>query len=548
MVYLDRENLSALERIQTEGSMDIGKRNFIILYAQQLIEKKDNTIVLSGRGRELLEIWCKCKDFPGDPWLDSRVYTLLMLLKYLNGKVPEPWREVLDERFAVENGRVQEFVYKLLDILHNVKSRILITQDFAEKILEVPDGPVPVSQIDPELASILEAENMLVRSLFKGRYVALTPLGRLVREILKRVNIGTHEIVLSSEIIELVKALRYKREEVPREVVEYLADLGYADAEGYLTKAGKLLLELEELSSREYCFDKIFVLTEPEKKVLYTVADLEERSSKSGSIEVTRDVVEKELKDSWGYRAYSIGLVINELKASKLVSEEESRGKTLVKLTDRGRRVVDSKLGVVSASTCKVLTFVFSYASPDEEWINEAKNEGLVGTRGFTSIADTVRELAKDAVRPFLTEIEVKILRKIPENGYIKLGDLCSELEERISVEKLEEKGLVKVLPGDVVILTDEGKVMKEALIGVPSGIAAPVTYELVKVLEVVKSRKTEDLVTLVRETGLDLDTVKTVLTIARACKFLGRASLTELGEKLLSALSSLKSKGFLEF
>ncbi len=546
MVYVDKEVLTLLEKLKTENVTNVDTRYFAILYSQKLMDKVEDKIVITSRGRELLEIWHMCKDPPEDPWLDSRVYTLLVLSRYLNGKIPERWRRLLEERFPFQDGRICESAFKILDILSNRKARILVTQDIAERMLDVPDGPVPTAQIEPDLAKVLESENMLVRSLFRGKYVALTPLGIRIREVLKRINIGVHEVVLSEDILKLVKALHERREELPREVLKYLADLGYADTDGSLTKAGKLLLELERFEYDETQQDKLFVLTEPERKVLYTIAELSKRLEKSGSADVTRNIVEEELQEAWTYKSFSVGLIISELEARRLVQEEEVRGKVVVKLTEKGRRIVTSKLGTVSADACKVLTFIYSYLSPDEDWISEAKEEGLVGTRGFTAIADVVRELLEEKRKPFLTEIETKLLRKLPETGYVEMSGFENS-DEKIGLDKLEEKGLVRTLPGRVVILTEEGKVMKEALIGVPSGVAAPVTYELVKVLETVKSYGTEDTATLVRATGLSLDTVKTVLTIARACKFLGRASLTELGEKLLQAIELLKRRGLLE-
>ncbi len=546
MVYIDTRTLDILEKLIQNKTVEVNEHDLQILYPQKLIDISDNNVNVTDIGRELVEIW-KENDRPfADPWIDSRIMTLLRLLEENNIKVPESWRSIIEDRFkAVSGGNVREHAHRLCKLLSESSSRLLIFQDTAEKVIELPDYIIPAGKVDEDVAKVLEAQNLVVKSLPKGKYLIFTPLGRLVKKVLERINIGISKIVLSDYILNCIEAVSNGAAKL--ENYQFLADLGYVDADGYLTPAGRLALKLREFSGRSTS-NKIVAVSEPELSVISCVKDLWNRATTNPELAPTRQLVESELKPRWRYKFYSIGLAIEEVLAHGLVREVEYERKLVLELSETCLRLYQHGFHKISADACRALVYAEHFLSPYEEWIDDARETGLIGTYGLTSLGSTVlkvRELVK--YEPFLTEIEVGVLKRIPETEAVQKDNVVHSEEEHIALQKLEEKGLVKVLPFNVIILTPAGQLMKSALIGISSGIAAPVTPGLVKLLRALNNKDNADLNRIVRETGLDIEDIKKYMTIARAAKFLGKTGLTELGKQLLAAIDKLVEEGFLK-
>jgi len=102
------------------------------------------------------------------------------------------------------------------------------------------------------------------------------------------------------------------------------------------------------------------------------------------------------------------------------------------------------------------------------------------------------------------------------------------------------------------VVLTEAGQLIKEALAGVPEGVAQPLTPIAVRILEAltkvgnlyVKEQKVRILPKNIEEalrlSGLDKETFDRELVVLRVAGLIGKSSVNSAGLKVLKALELL--------
>ncbi len=527
-------------------------RILIDMYVQGLVDiKNEKEFITTDHARRLLNTWIALDKPNVDPWIDSRIYTLLKAIIESGGKISDKYTAILEERGFVREGELVLEAYEAIDALDNAEKRLVFTKALAAEILSVPEGPAPRQYYNVKFIDSLEAMNTIVASIPNSAYYALTVPGRLLRRAFLEINIDAPvPVLLNKNIYEtLIKLSQgYEVDEYMRTL---LGKIGYVSGTGALTKAAKLVIKAWDLL-KSGIETPPYSLSRKELIILKTIVEQWEKTKNNPEEAPTLKIIEKKLGDQWSGEYYSITLTLYHLESMGLVNTIEWEKKHEVyKLTRYGEAILKNSGG----KPCSVLgsraliEADLSY-SPREDWINTARNEGLVGNAGPTKYGLSIQIASREAPRNlFLTGLEGLIIKRMPTNKSVRRDQLIYSFRNisediLVALDKLESRGYVKTTPIGYITLTDTGKLLKEILIGVENGIATPISPALVKVLKAIKELRTDDIREIVNYTKLDVETVKKMIILARRAKYLGRGfSLTSSGEKLLDILKKINTE-----
>ncbi len=525
------------------------------LYSQGLLDiRGEEEFVVTDYGRRIVEAWVSAGKPRVDPWLDSRIYSMLYSSVRAGGRVPGEWRQLFEERGFVVGEELTPSGYIVYEALAESPKRLVVTKAIAAALLEIPEGPAEKRYYGTKWLPTLEAMGLVARSVVNSAFLALTGPGRLLRMALMRLNLDApYPALVNPGIIEALRRLE-RGEELPEDKAKMLGVMGYMSASGKPTYAARLVLRAYEVLNSPIETPPT-ALSRHELRLLEAIREGWEKAKTNPRLAPTRKSLSEELSREWRMKHYSVSLALYQLEALGLVREETNEeGKQVVKLTRFGERVLRLSRGrETTAVAVRSLVEADSGRSPSEAWISLAQTQGVLGPGGPTSYGLALARASREAERSLLvTNLEALILKRMPEHRSIPRDDLVRSLamqgfdeeEVRTALDKLESKGLIITRLDDRLEITRPGLLIKQALLGVPSGVATPVHPHLIRVLEAVKRLGTEDVARLVNETRLDLDTVKTALILARACKYLGRyGSLTAEGEALLEAVKMLRGQ-----
>jgi uncharacterized protein len=216
----------------------------------------------------------------------------------------------------------------------------------------------------------------------------------------------------------------------------------------------------------------------------------------------------------------------------------------------------------ITATAVKVLTTaVTRLHAPADAWVEQAREEELIGTGGVTRSGRLYAELAENSARiPALTREEAEVLEHLPETERemptTAAGEQSSLDEEKQAwaLEKLEARGLIERLVDGQIVRTDAGEILAKAVSGARH-LGHPVTPAIVRLLAAirqvgtlyVKERKVriqpEQWVEVERLAALGPQEFKEAVHVARMGQYIGEANITEAGMDLLAVQAQLKSK-----
>jgi len=507
-------------------------------------------------GLELLDAWREAGRPEIDPWIDSRVYTMLRTLKYSPVEPSEEWKPILEDRGFYSAGSVlSRAAEKVVELAGRLERSLVVTKSMARSLVTVPEGPARKEDYG-RFHPVFESMGILVGTVPLNPYYSLTLTGRLLRRALQRANLDApFPALVNPWILNALRKAAGDGDLTPEEKT-VLGTIGYIKPTGSIAYPGRLVLEAVRAHERARLRPPM-ALSPREEKLLIAVRDLwREKLEKKPNIHVEKDRIMQKLSEQ-GVEVdpAKLGLDLLHLESMGLIVEEEEESVTVYKLTSAGETMA-SLPGAgrgAPATAVKAYTYPYALLSPSISWVESGIEHGTLGTGGPTKRGLMLAKLSGTGRIPFLTRPEAIGLQRIPDEKSVRREDLAEAIsgaggDPWESIERLETRGLIETLPDDRVILTRAGRLIKAALIGVPPGIATPIYPVLVRVLKAIAEMGTDDPARLVNTLKIPLSSVKDAIVIARSAKYLGRSGLTAAGKSILEALEELGGEEAVEY
>ncbi|WP_457595900.1 DUF505 domain-containing protein [Hydrogenimonas sp.] len=485
----------------------------------------------------------------------------------------------------------------VLEAFETVEPDLKVDAKLAHAVLTAPVGPTEAVHMpfDDESKEALEAMRLLAYSVPRGDIAAFTGLGRAVRKVLEYGAAAPEGDVIDPVVMDLVAAV-FDGEEVGEEAVAQLQMMGYIDDELALLPAGEALMELRALlknASRRRLFT--FALTQEMGETLQLLSG----SEGMGVDEIEKEMVDrkvkefKALKEKYGRRLDEMPLKKRQILEAFMEAKEQmawfrshfdiheylfaleafdlaeayrdESGKERFRATEWGHEVArELAKGFHTVSSGAVKTMELSrrpFAVPNREWVERAREEGILGEYGPGPRGEFYDALAHQIERkPFMTRYEMDVFKKVPEKGMTlrQLLESCADERERHmtegAVDMLEARGLLEVLSDGHIVETEAGRWMDRALSGVPEGFGAPVTPSMYRVVKAVaevgtlyeKERRIRMLPKHHKEalerSGLSAEAFEKAWVAAREAKYLGKNGVNEAGLDLLAAVEAMNA------
>ena len=372
------------------------------------------------------------------------------------------------------------------------------------------------------------------------------------------------------------------------------------ELDGTVSAAGQAAMRVYALLQRESPEQvRTFAITEPESELLAAVQQLAANSSQllpdkktlhqilvermvkryqdfvgrygrtvKERLAKKRQAVEllEQLKehDKWFDTFWDLEELLVSLEAFDLLRAEGEGAITVYRLTPNGHKIVaeqEETSREISATAVKVLTSaVTRLHAPADSWVEQAREEGLIGTGGVTRSGRLYAELAERVVRkPALTREEAEVLVNLPETARetpTAAADEHAALAEEKrgwALEKLEARGLIERLVDGQIVRTEAGQLLAKAVSGALR-LGHPVIPAIVRLLAAIRQVGTlyvkewkvriqpEQWVEVERLTGLGPQEFKETRHVARMGHYIGEVHITESGMDLLAVQAQLNS------
>ncbi len=545
-------------------------RTVMELHIMGLVKISGNNIIITPAGERIVEAYEAInipEDKIPDPWINSAVIYALELAE-LTEHVPKLWKDMLEARGLWDNG-ITKAAVSVLEAYRSARPLIYITPEIAEFLIGLPPGPAPLDELiafrdsggyGHNVVNALEAIRLLKISppTLEGSTYILTPVGRKVRRALLRTPIYDSVILIDERIVDLMQ-----RENLSEAEVSELERM-HLKSGMKTTSMGEELVESYKEQTKAEDVIVPFSISVEELTVMKIIEEFAKKHPPEEPVPTYNDLKDK-------VPGVNLGEILNLLEAKELVKRVEKRRKDTYELTGTGLEVLSKFRDLnrdITSSAVKSATYTIVGRPPKTEWVKEGRELGIV----FNDITERGWFLINIAKRvhkkPFLTMYDTNIVHKVPAKG-MRIDELARSVAHTLNtdesgvikaISEAESKGLVDVLPNDVVILTLLGKVIKDV-------ISMASTDELLKsrisitpthynVLLIIKENignlkklyAQKDMKTLINEevkiiynnikkvTSISLEEIKKTLQQLRAYGLLGRTSITEAGELLLKA------------
>ncbi len=545
-------------------------RTVMELHIMGLVKISGNNIIITPAGERIVEAYEAInipEDKIPDPWINSAVIYALELAE-LTEHVPKLWKDMLEARGLWDNG-ITKAAVSVLEAYRSARPLIYITPEIAEFLIGLPPGPAPLDELiafrdsggyGHNVVNALEAIRLLKISppTLEGSTYILTPVGRKVRRALLRTPIYDSVILIDERIVDLMQ-----RENLSEAEVSELERM-HLKSGMKTTSMGEELVESYKEQTKAEDVIVPFSISVEELTVMKIIEEFAKKYPPEEPVPTYNDLKDK-------VPGVNLGEILNLLEAKELVKRVEKRRKDTYELTGTGLEVLSKFRDLnrdITSSAVKSATYTIVGRPPKTEWVKEGRELGIV----FNDITERGWFLINIAKRvhkkPFLTMYDTNIVHKVPAKG-MRIDELARSVAHTLNtdesgvikaISEAESKGLVDVLPNDVVILTLLGKVIKDV-------ISMASTDELLKsrisitpthynVLLIIKENignlkklyAQKDMKTLINEevkiiynnikkvTSISLEEIKKTLQQLRAYGLLGRTSITEAGELLLKA------------
>ncbi len=504
-------------------------------------------------GLRILDIWRTAGKPEIDPWIDTRILTMLEA-SWMTGRIPGEWEKLLEERGLASEGKLKPHAEELLTLSKRLDRGLVITKSMARELAKAPEGPAE-KELYGRFLGIFESMTLVVGTVHLNQYYSLTRAGRLLRAAFKRVNLDVPwPSLLNPRILKILEKVERGLEPTPEEKT-YAGTIGYLKATGELDYTGRLVLEAYR-SLRADRYVPPMSLSSHEERLLKTIADLwREKEGGKPNILVNRERIAKKYMEEWGSGpGPELGLDLLHLESLGLVEETVENDKQVYKLTSRGRELAGLP-GIGRGSpiqAVKSITEPLNNRSPSMDWISKGLEHGVVSTGGPTRRGRLLARASSSGRKLLVTRPEAIALQAIPEEKSISRSILVDKIKDaggdpERALNRLEARGLIRTLVDDTVVLTRPGKIIKTVLIAVPSSIAVPINPVMVRILQILEKTRREDLAEIANKAKLSLETVREALILARAAKLLGKGGgLTTPGKALLEALELLTEEEYM--